>query len=678
MKRPMILASLTLSLLHGLVMLSLARGGEVPVAKASTALVDITPSNNGFPTMFLAGFEFRNNKPAVGTLPNEPNEPKEPLLTARALALQDGSCTDNIKVIVTADILGFPHQLRHQILADVLRKYGLARQNLLLAASHTHSGPVLTDNLDPEMTYMLTAAELIIVDNYTNWLKDAIVTLIGTAINGLSTAPPVTLSYGVGTVDLGFNRLKTPSITDKDNDVPVLAVRSANDNSLLAVVFGYACHPLDKGLEKGQKDLYYYHPDYPGVARQILEQNHGGMAFFIQGTAGDIDPDGIIDPGGSSVAAQGDKLALAVKSVLTGDELQPVTGPILTESRDVSLPLKMDPTDNGHLKLRATYVELQKFPMLDSKSVRHATQMIDQIDRGVLPETEPWPVAVWHFGATDSLQTSSLVLVALGGEVVSHYSLFLKNRFHAQLGNKLWVAAYSNEVPGYIPSNLVWDLPLPPPGGSHYEAGWGCPSEAESVIPGSFCEPLISSFGVSQMFYGWPAPLKRGNSDTGGTVKGVEELVIEQSTSLIENLPSLETTPPTLTLQPALAFWPPNHKYRTVTVARMVAGVSDDCDTSLGISNVVIEKVTSDEPDNAHSDGNTTNDIVIAADCRSVQLRAERDGTQNGRVYSVTLRVEDVSGNVTKQDFKVSTPINQSGAPAVHDATALTRNSSCL
>src|SRR5215213_3633940 len=83
------------------------------IFKASTAQVDIAPSNNGFPRMFLAGFAGRGATPADGTLPGEP------ALTARALALWDGSSSGNVNVIVTADILGFTHDLRQRILADV-------------------------------------------------------------------------------------------------------------------------------------------------------------------------------------------------------------------------------------------------------------------------------------------------------------------------------------------------------------------------------------------------------------------------------------------------------------------------------------------------------------------------------------------------------------------------------
>jgi hypothetical protein len=110
----------------------------------------------------------------------------------------------------------------------------------------------------------------------------------------------------------------------------------------------------------------------------------------------------------------------------------------------------------------------------------------------------------------------------------------------------------------------------------------------------------------------------------------------------------------------------------------MVESASDAGDGDL-INNVVIEKVTSDEPDNApgDADGNTSNDIAIAPDCKSVELRSERDETKNGRVYSVTLRVADSAGNVRRAVFKVSVPLNQSGAPAVEDPPASTVTSAC-
>jgi hypothetical protein len=111
----------------------------------------------------------------------------------------------------------------------------------------------------------------------------------------------------------------------------------------------------------------------------------------------------------------------------------------------------------------------------------------------------------------------------------------------------------------------------------------------------------------------------------------------------------------------------------------MAQSVSDGCNKTLGLSAVGIEKVTSDEPDNppGDADGNTTNDIVIAANCKSVQLRAERDETKNGRVYVITLRVRDAAGNTTRQDFKVSVPIVANGVAVLNTPPAQVKMSSC-
>jgi uncharacterized repeat protein (TIGR01451 family) len=133
--------------------------------------------------------------------------------------------------------------------------------------------------------------------------------------------------------------------------------------------------------------------------------------------------------------------------------------------------------------------------------------------------------------------------------------------------------------------------------------------------------------------------------------------------------------PPIITLNPPITLWPPNHKYHTVTVAQMVQSVRDNCPIS--IDDVVIGMVTSDEPDDSIGDGNTINDIVIGADCRSVQLRAERAGTGDGRVYTVTLLLRDSGGFVVRAFFEVSVPHSQDGDPAVKGATALKVMSGC-
>ena len=139
----------------------------------------------------------------------------------------------------------------------------------------------------------------------------------------------------------------------------------------------------------------------------------------------------------------------------------------------------------------------------------------------------------------------------------------------------------------------------------------------------------------------------------------------------------VDTTAPTITLNSYTpSMWPPNHKYTTFQLNQFVTGANDSCNTSLGLSNVVIEKVTSDEIENGNGDGNTFNDIVIAANCKSVQLRSEREGGGDGRVYIITFKVTDASGNVGRATVKVVVPHNAGETP-VDSGVHYTVNGSC-
>ena len=149
----------------------------------------------------------------------------------------------------------------------------------------------------------------------------------------------------------------------------------------------------------------------------------------------------------------------------------------------------------------------------------------------------------------------------------------------------------------------------------------------------------------------------------------------EQSNNTSTRATTVSNPAPIITLKAPISLWPPNHQYQTVTVAQMIQSVSDNCPIS--INDVVIEMVASDEPDEGLGDGDTINDIVIGADCRSVQLRRERAGTGDGRVYTVTLRLKDSGGAVTRAEFVVGVPHSQEGVPAVKGATAFTVMSVC-
>jgi len=127
----------------------------------------------------------------------------------------------------------------------------------------------------------------------------------------------------------------------------------------------------------------------------------------------------------------------------------------------------------------------------------------------------------------------------------------------------------------------------------------------------------------------------------------------------------------------SISLWPPNHKYSTVNVTSLVSSVVDNCDATVGPGSLRITSVSSDEPINSGGDGNTINDIVIADDCKSVQLRAERIGNGNGRVYTINFQVSDSKGNVTTGSAKVTVPKSQNGAAAVDDGPSYSVLSNC-
>ncbi|MES2647629.1 MAG: T9SS type A sorting domain-containing protein [Bacteroidota bacterium] len=129
---------------------------------------------------------------------------------------------------------------------------------------------------------------------------------------------------------------------------------------------------------------------------------------------------------------------------------------------------------------------------------------------------------------------------------------------------------------------------------------------------------------------------------------------------------------------PVVMLWSPNHKYEKLKASRFVTSVSDNC-SAIPAGNVVITRVTSDELENAPggADGNTTTDIKIAADCKSVDLRSERMDGGNGRVYTVYLSVTDVNGNTATAVAYAVVPTSKNGTNAVDDGAAYIVNSGC-
>jgi hypothetical protein len=151
-----------------------------------------------------------------------------------------------------------------------------------------------------------------------------------------------------------------------------------------------------------------------------------------------------------------------------------------------------------------------------------------------------------------------------------------------------------------------------------------------------------------------PGPFPPGQYDIVIVDENADEVCSTQLTVTDAVAPVIETA--------ELSLWPPNHKYHDITLADCIETV-DDCDDEW---TAVVDYVSSDEPDDDNGDGHTDADMVIVAP-DAVQLRSERQGGSNGRVYTIGFTVTDGSGNATEATCLVVVDHDQGNGAAVDD-----------
>ena len=393
--------------------------------KAGTAVTDITPG----PGQWLAGFGNRT-RPADGTL--------HPLFV-KALALEDAN--GGRAVILSTDLLGIPQTIYNHVCAELKRRSGLDRAQIMLNASHSHCTPVLRGALYD--AYPMPEAQKEIIERYSRQLEEKIVATTEQALRRLE---PAVVSAGQGITRFAVNRrnnaetavnalrrdnaLKGPV----DHSVPVLSVTD-DRGALKAVVFGYACH------NTSLTTLYKWAGDYAGYAQMTLERSHpGAVAMFFSGCGADANA----LPRGTEVLSQryGNMLASAVEEVLLQNPA-PLAPSLVVSHAFVDLPLADFPSRE---ELESTAAD----PM--ARNRRWAARLLAEATAGKSPiRTYPYPVQAWLLGGQQ-------LWITLGGEVVVDYAL----RFKREFGAGTWIAAYCNDVMAYIPSARVLKEDKPP------------------------------------------------------------------------------------------------------------------------------------------------------------------------------------------------------------------------
>lgn len=229
--------------------------------KAGAAITDISPVR----PMFLYGY------PHVPRLSTGVHDP----LQAAALYLDSGRTE---LLVITLDILFISKESSERCRADLEAKTGIPAAQILISATHTHSGPVTADYLafrsDPvvpktDPVYLAHFESRIVEAGIAAWKKRADAELAAASV----------MIDGVGT-----NRLSPEGLADRE--AGILAVRRKDTKEFIALNVVYSMHPTvlheDTTLASG---------DFPAMAKQQMVKAFPGLVpLYHTGPSGNQSP----------------------------------------------------------------------------------------------------------------------------------------------------------------------------------------------------------------------------------------------------------------------------------------------------------------------------------------------------------------------------------------------------
>jgi hypothetical protein len=449
-----------------------AAGRQDGLLPVGVAKIDVTPD---YPVR-LPGYAGRTTE-SEGVLQR---------LWAKALAI-GGDEGDGPALLLTLDNCGAPQNVTDRVAEILAEKAGVRPERVVICSTHTHTAPWLDGFLPLHYVEPIPSDHQQHIRRYTD---EATGQLARVALQALNSRTAGRLAWSEGRVSFAANRRVLQDGKWKgfgvnpdgpvDHSLPVLRVTDSR-NKVLALLVNYACHCTTMNSNS-------IHGDWAGCAQSYLEQEHPGVVAMISiGCGADLNP----EPRGSTEATEqhGRALADEVERVL-GGSFTPLTHAPSARIRRIELPFDRLPT-REELEQRLAAARAPSASSRDKRNGFHAQWMLEQIRReGKLPETLPYRIAVWTFG-------EELAMVFLPGEVVVDYVVKLKELLDR---DRLWVTAYANDVPCYIPSARLLEE-----GG--YETDTSMVSYAqptrfapavEKRIVNAVTQTLASSFGASQ------------------------------------------------------------------------------------------------------------------------------------------------------------------------------------
>ncbi len=325
--------------------------------KAGAASADTTPKNS----QFLYGY------PHVKRYSTGVHDP----LLASALYLSDGQTS---LVFVACDVIFITKALAERARRRIAERTGIPRDNIMVTATHTHSGPITVYYLSNEADPVVPQPD----PGYLRLLEDGIVTAGEQACAAARTAE-AGLVVADGT-SVGTNRHDPAG--PRDPEVPVLLVRGT-DGAWIGAMFVCCMHPTvlheDSTLVSG---------DFPAITRQYL-QSHALASCPIlchTGPAGDQSPRRVVRAN-------------------TLDEMRRL-GTLLGESIAREIPRATFSSDL-RLACRATTVDLpvRRMPAVDEAVTRLASvqQRLESLRQAGASREEVRTAECDWFGAEESV-----------------------------------------------------------------------------------------------------------------------------------------------------------------------------------------------------------------------------------------------------------------------------------
>jgi len=345
---------------------------------AGAAIIDITPQK----PMFLHGY------PHVERTSEGTHDP----LYASAMIIDNGE--DQIG-FCAVDVVFITKEITDRVRMEVQKITGIKGENLMVSASHTHSGPVIFSDIfyDP----VVPKAD----PEYITYLVDKIVKVYIEAFhNKRESKIAITTADGSG---VGGNRRSVTDATDPE--VPVIVLKDAFTDKIFALSTIYCMHPTVL-----HEDSKLYSADFPGYTRQYIKDNLGDDVTLIYhtGPSGNQSPRHFIN---SNTFEEAERLGFKLGKQITDSVLQ-------LNALDYQDWLSLS---NQQSQL---YLPQRRF-MTEDEATEKVSFVKNKLDRMRLekaPSKEIRTVECDWFGA---LENNQLVKMSVNGELENIYKSVL-------------------------------------------------------------------------------------------------------------------------------------------------------------------------------------------------------------------------------------------------------------